>query len=240
MKAAGDDINADPSILGGRTLAISMHDSNFSGFLGIMGALQFMEMDTVAIISPQSCVMVHVISHLANELHVPLLSFTALDPTVSPLQYPYFIQTAPNDLFQLTAIAEMISYFGWAEVIALFSDDDQARNGMTTLGDQLAARRCRISYKVALPPDPKANRSVECPSIYAILLCTGIFLGVLFEAQYFQNVMCVGFRLRSTLVAAVFQKSLRLTHEARWKFQSGKITNLMTTDAETLQDAEVV
>ncbi|KAJ8767039.1 hypothetical protein K2173_012550 [Erythroxylum novogranatense] len=159
MKAAEDDINADPSILGGRKLAISMHDSNFSGFLGIMGALQFMEMDTVAIIGPQSSVMAHVISHLANELHVPLLSFTALDPTLSPLQYPYFIQTAPNDLFQMTAIAEMISYFGWAEVIALFSDDDQARNGMTTLGDQLAARRCRISYKVALPPDPKANRS---------------------------------------------------------------------------------
>jgi GrpB-like predicted nucleotidyltransferase (UPF0157 family) len=36
-------------------------------------------------------------------------------------------------------------------------------------------------------------------------------------------------------VAAVFRKSLRLTHEARKKFASGKITNLMTTDAEALQ-----
>ncbi|KAH0451594.1 hypothetical protein IEQ34_018893 [Dendrobium chrysotoxum] len=60
-------------------------------------------------------------------------------------------------------------------------------------------------------------------------------LGVLFEAQYFQNVMRVGFRLRSTLVAAVFRKSLRLTHEGRRNFASGKITNLMTTDAESLQ-----
>ncbi|MQL75608.1 hypothetical protein Taro_007976 [Colocasia esculenta] len=38
-------------------------------------------------------------------------------------------------------------------------------------------------------------------------------LGVLSEAQYFQNVMRAGFRLRITLVAAVFRKSLRLTHE---------------------------
>ncbi|KAH9747880.1 ABC transporter C family member 2 [Citrus sinensis] len=60
-------------------------------------------------------------------------------------------------------------------------------------------------------------------------------LGVLCEAQYFQNVMRVGFRLRSTLVAAVFRKSLRITHEARKNFASGKITNLMTTDAEQLQ-----
>ncbi|KAJ9183216.1 hypothetical protein P3X46_007107 [Hevea brasiliensis] len=147
MKAAEDDINSDPSILGGRKLSITMHDSNFSGFLGIVGALQFMETDTVAIIGPQNAVMAHVLSHLANELHVPMLSFTALDPTLSPLQYPYFIQTAPNDLFQMTAIAEMVSYYGWAEVIAVYSDDDQSRNGITTLGDKLSERRCKISYK---------------------------------------------------------------------------------------------
>ncbi|XP_008775219.2 ABC transporter C family member 2-like [Phoenix dactylifera] len=71
--------------------------------------------------------------------------------------------------------------------------------------------------------------------IYAFAIFAGVALGVLFEAQYFQNVMRVGFRLRSTLVAAVFRKSLRLSHEGRRKFASGKITNLMTTDAETLQ-----
>lgn len=63
-----------------------------------MGALQFMKTDSVAIIGPQSAVMAHVLSHLANEFHVPLLSFTALEPSLSSLQYPYFVQTAPNDL----------------------------------------------------------------------------------------------------------------------------------------------
>eukprot|EP00262_Sarcandra_glabra_P011548 TRINITY_DN2799_c0_g1_i1.p1 TRINITY_DN2799_c0_g1~~TRINITY_DN2799_c0_g1_i1.p1 ORF type:complete len:1626 (+),score=287.39 TRINITY_DN2799_c0_g1_i1:361-5238(+) len=71
--------------------------------------------------------------------------------------------------------------------------------------------------------------------IYALSIFLGVVWGVLSEAQYFQNVMRVGFRLRSTLVAAVFRKSLRLTHEGRKKFGSGKITNLMTTDAEALQ-----
>lgn len=33
----------------------------------------------------------------------------------------------------------------------------------------------------------------------------------------------------------MFRKSLRLTNEGRRKFQTGKITNLMTTDAESLQ-----
>ncbi|XP_038978154.1 ABC transporter C family member 2-like isoform X1 [Phoenix dactylifera] len=71
--------------------------------------------------------------------------------------------------------------------------------------------------------------------IYAFGIFAGVALGALFEAQYFQNVMRVGFRLRSTLVAAVFRKSLKLSHVGRRKFATGKITNLMTTDAEALQ-----
>ncbi|GLT29238.1 hypothetical protein SLA2020_041170 [Shorea laevis] len=160
MKAAEADINSDPSILGGRKLSITMHDSNFSGFLGIIGALQFMETDTIAIIGPQTAVMAHVLSHLANELQVPLLSFTALDPSLSPLQYPFFVQTAPSDLFQMIAISEMISYFGWANVIAIYSDDDSGRNGIIALGDKLAERRCKISYKVALPPDVTSQSDI--------------------------------------------------------------------------------
>ncbi|KAH9747862.1 ABC transporter C family member 2 [Citrus sinensis] len=63
--------------------------------------------------------------------------------------------------------------------------------------------------------------------------------GVLTEAQYFQNVWRVGFRLRSTLVAAIFRKTLRLTHEARKDFPSGKVTNMITTDANALQQLGV-
>ncbi|GLT68251.1 hypothetical protein SLA2020_405000 [Shorea laevis] len=71
--------------------------------------------------------------------------------------------------------------------------------------------------------------------IYAFSIFVGVVLNVLCEAQYMQNVMRVGYRLKSTLIAVVFRKSLRLTHEARKKFASGKITNLMTTDADALQ-----
>ncbi|XP_043712818.1 glutamate receptor 3.2-like [Telopea speciosissima] len=161
MQAAVEDVNSDPSFLGGSKLSLSSHDSNFSGFLGIIGALKYMETDTVAIIGPQTAIMAHVISHLANELQVPLLSFTALDPTLSSLQYPFFVQTAPNDLFQMTAIADMVSYYGWRDVIAVYTDDDNGRNGIATLGDKLEERRCKISYKAALPPDPATRSDVQ-------------------------------------------------------------------------------
>lgn len=37
MKAAEDDVNSDPTLLGGRKLSISMHDSNFNGFQSFIG-----------------------------------------------------------------------------------------------------------------------------------------------------------------------------------------------------------
>ncbi|CAI5503205.1 unnamed protein product, partial [Closterium sp. Naga37s-1] len=59
--------------------------------------------------------------------------------------------------------------------------------------------------------------------------------GVICEAQYFQSVMRVGFQLRQAMVAAVFSKSLRLSHSGRQGFSTGRITNMMTNDAESLQ-----
>ncbi|KAK6159707.1 hypothetical protein DH2020_003088 [Rehmannia glutinosa] len=157
MKAAVEDVNSDPNILGRTKILLSMHDSNYSGFLGIIGGLQYMETDTIAIIGPQSSGMAHILSHLANELHVPMLSFTALDPSLASLQYPYFIQTAPNDLFQMTAIADMVSYYGYREVVVVYTDDEHNRGSIIALGEKLAERRCRISYKALLSPEALAT-----------------------------------------------------------------------------------
>ncbi|KAJ6897334.1 glutamate receptor 3.2 isoform X1 [Populus alba x Populus x berolinensis] len=123
MKAAEDDINSDPSLLGGRKLSINMHDSNFSGFLGIIGALQFLETDTVAVIGPQTAVMAH--TWLVIMVGLRLLQFS---------------------------------------VMMIIN-----RNSITVLGDKLAERRCKLSYKAALPPDPKATRSVVQDELAKIL-----------------------------------------------------------------------
>ncbi|XAR73672.1 hypothetical protein NMG60_11007721 [Bertholletia excelsa] len=157
IEAAVEDVNSNPAILGKSKLKVTMHDTNFSGFLGIAEALQFMESDTVAIIGPQSSVTAHVISHIANELQVPLLSFAATDPTLSSLQYPYFVRTTQNDDFQMAAIADIIQYYEWREVIAIYADDDYGRNGVSALADQLAARRLQISYKAPLNPQASRN-----------------------------------------------------------------------------------
>ncbi|XP_028795296.1 glutamate receptor 3.6 isoform X2 [Neltuma alba] len=157
IEAAIEDINSDPSILGETKLNVSMQeDSKYRGFLSIAEALHLTAKRTVAIIGPQSSVTAHVISHIANELQVPLLSVSATDPTLSSLQFPFFVRTTHSDLYQMTAIAELVDYYGWREVIAIYVDDDHGRNGISVLGDKLAERRCRISFKA--PMSPEATR----------------------------------------------------------------------------------
>ncbi|KAI3695486.1 hypothetical protein L1987_78483 [Smallanthus sonchifolius] len=155
--AAVDDVNSDTSVLGDTHLNLILHDTNCSGFIGTIEALELMEKDVVAAIGPQSSTIAHVISHVVNELHVPLLSFGATDPTLAALQYPYFLRTTQNDYYQMSAVADVVNYFEWKEVIAIFVDDDYGRNGVSTLGDWLAQKRAKIAYKAALTSGASAN-----------------------------------------------------------------------------------
>ncbi|XP_050257634.1 glutamate receptor 3.6-like isoform X2 [Quercus robur] len=151
IEAAIEDVNSDPTVLAGTKIQLTMQDSNYDGFLGIVETLQFMEKDKVAIIGPLNSVTAHVISQISNELQVPLLSYSATDPTLSSLQFPFFVRTSQSDLFQMAAVAEIVDYYGWKEVIALYVDDDYGRNGIVALGDKLAEKRCKISYKAPMP-----------------------------------------------------------------------------------------
>jgi ionotropic glutamate receptor len=116
-----------------------------------------MEENVVAVIGPQSSGIGHVISHVANELQVPLLSFAATDPTLSALEYPYFLRTTMSDYFQMNAVASIVDYYQWKRVTAIFVDDDYGRGGVTALGDALAAKRAKISYKGAIPPNADSD-----------------------------------------------------------------------------------
>ncbi|KAK9670487.1 hypothetical protein RND81_13G205000 [Saponaria officinalis] len=156
IQAAVDDVNSSPLVLHGTKLNVTMKDSNFNGLIGIVEAMSFLEKNVVAMIGPQSSVSAHVVAYLAKGLKVPLLSFAASDPTLSSLEYPFFVRTTQNDLFQMAAIADIVNYFGWRKVTAIYNDDDFGRNGIAALEDKLAKTQCTISYKAAMNPEPTA------------------------------------------------------------------------------------
>ncbi|XP_058093352.1 glutamate receptor 3.7-like isoform X1 [Magnolia sinica] len=151
IEAAVADVNADSSILSGTKLNLTMEDSNCNVFTGAVEAFQVLENGAVAVIGPQSSSIAHMISFIADGLQIPLVSFAATDPTLSALQFPFFLRTTLSDSYQMTAMADLILHYNWREVIAIFVDDDHGRNGIAFLEDMLAKRMARIHYKIALP-----------------------------------------------------------------------------------------
>uniref|UniRef100_A0A0A9EAB3 Receptor ligand binding region domain-containing protein n=1 Tax=Arundo donax TaxID=35708 RepID=A0A0A9EAB3_ARUDO len=135
-----------------------MQDTKCSGFVGTIQALELMEKKVAAVVGPQSSGIAHVVSHVVNELRVPLLSFAATDPALSSTQYPYFVRAAHDDSFQMNAVADIVAHYGWREVTTIYVDDDFGRGGVDALGNALDAARARISYKAAFPPG--ADRAV--------------------------------------------------------------------------------
>ncbi|XVE91755.1 hypothetical protein REPUB_Repub01dG0038700 [Reevesia pubescens] len=151
MEAAISDINASPTILNGTHLNLSMSDADCNVFLGSIQAFQAIEKEVVAIIGPQSSAIAHMISEIANSLQVPLVSYAATDPTLSALQYPFFVRTVQSDSNQMIAMADLVDFYGWKEVIAIYVDDDYGRNAISALNDELDRRRAKAFYKFPLP-----------------------------------------------------------------------------------------
>ncbi|EPS59173.1 glutamate receptor, partial [Genlisea aurea] len=123
-------------------------------FLFFFAALKYMETDVVAIIGPQSSVVAHTVLQIADEFTTPFLSL-ATDPTLSPIQFPYFVRTTHSDRHQMTAVADVVYHYGWKKVTVIFVDDDYGRNGLAALEDALDRKQCLVSYKAKiLPGDP--------------------------------------------------------------------------------------
>ena len=57
----------------------------------------------------------------------------------------------------MAVIAEIVAYYEWRDVIAIYIDDDHGRNGVAALRDKLAEKRCKISDKVPMSPDLTHN-----------------------------------------------------------------------------------
>ncbi|XP_043692027.1 glutamate receptor 3.7-like [Telopea speciosissima] len=195
MEAAAADINADQSILNGTQLNLIMADANCSVFMGSIGAFQVIEKDVVAIIGPQSSGIAHMISSITNGLQVPLISFAATDPTLSAaFQFPFFIRGIQSDYCQMAAMADLINYYGWRKVIAVYVDDDYGRNGISALDDALAEKMSKISYKVAFRPGANPGEIADLlnkskligPRVYVVHVSPDSGLAIFSIAQNLQ------------------------------------------------------
>ncbi|CAL4099766.1 unnamed protein product, partial [Meganyctiphanes norvegica] len=67
-----------------------------------------------------------------------------------------------------------------------------------------------------------------------LLMCTQVQSLVL--GQYFSKMFLIGLRIRTGVISAVYQKSLRISNSARKESTVGEIVNLMSVDAQRFMD----
>ncbi|RHZ23852.1 hypothetical protein DYB37_005666 [Aphanomyces astaci] len=91
-----------------------------------------------------------------------------------------------------------------------------------------------IKYIIEFLSDPTAELSTGLQYALAIFV-SGVVQSFSLR-QYFFLCFETGLRFRSAVVTAVYQKSLVLAASARAKKSTGEITNLMSVDAQRLQD----
>ncbi|VAH30830.1 unnamed protein product [Triticum turgidum subsp. durum] len=145
-----------------------------------------MEKKVVAVVGPQSSGIAHVVSHVVNELHVPLLSFAATDPALASAQYPYFVRAARgDDSSQMAAVADIVTYYGWREVTVIYVDNDYGRGGVDALGDALEAQRAKVNGSSTLRLDTLRVFDQGEQLLQKVMLAnfTGVTGGVRFSAD---------------------------------------------------------
>ncbi|EYU21242.1 hypothetical protein MIMGU_mgv1a023374mg [Erythranthe guttata] len=103
-----------------------------------------------AIIGPQTSTQAYFVIGLGNAANVPVVSFSATTPTYYPKD-SYFVQTAINDGAQVDAIAAIIKYFKWSQVVLIYEDSDYGIGITPYLSNAFQQVNARVSYRSVIP-----------------------------------------------------------------------------------------
>ncbi|KAF5461793.1 hypothetical protein F2P56_017862 [Juglans regia] len=148
--AANDDYNT--------RVALLTKDSGNDVIAAASAALELMKNDEVqAIIGPQSSAQARFVIELGRKAQVPILSFSATSPSLSPVQNPFFIRTAQDDSAQVKAIAAIVQAYGWREIVLIYEDTEYGNGLIPYLMDAFLEIDTRVPYRSVIPPSSNNN-----------------------------------------------------------------------------------
>ncbi|XXG71027.1 hypothetical protein AAC387_Pa07g0373 [Persea americana] len=77
-----------------------------------------------AIIGPQTSEQADFLAYMAQEAHIPIISFSAVSSSLPPFEVKFFVRMAQNDSTQALPIAALVQAFGWREVVIIHDDSE--------------------------------------------------------------------------------------------------------------------
>uniref|UniRef100_A0A1D1YUM9 Glutamate receptor 2.8 n=1 Tax=Anthurium amnicola TaxID=1678845 RepID=A0A1D1YUM9_9ARAE len=133
-------------------LLLRTRDSKRDAIAAASAAVDLLKSERVqAIIGPQTSGEAELVAELGTKARVPIVSFSATSPTLSPEKTAFFVRTAPNDSSQARPIAALVTAFGWTHVVPVYEDSEYGAGAMPSLVDAIKAVGARVPYRCVLP-----------------------------------------------------------------------------------------
>ncbi|KAF8035520.1 hypothetical protein BT93_C1521 [Corymbia citriodora subsp. variegata] len=107
-----------------------------------------------AILGPAWSSQAKFVIDLGMKAQVPIISFSASSPSLSPTRSHYFVRTAYDDSSQVGALAAVVQAYGWREITLVYEDTDFGNGLVPYLVDAFQEVNARISYRSVIPPSP--------------------------------------------------------------------------------------
>ncbi|KAF8035516.1 hypothetical protein BT93_C1518 [Corymbia citriodora subsp. variegata] len=108
-----------------------------------------------AILGPEWSSQTEFVINLGVKAQVPIISFSATSPSLSPTQRRYFVRTAYKDSSQVGALAAVVQAYGWREITLVYEDTDYGNGLVPYLVDAFQEVDAQISYRSVIPASPK-------------------------------------------------------------------------------------
>ncbi|PRQ37566.1 putative periplasmic binding protein-like I [Rosa chinensis] len=97
------------------------------------------------IVGPQTSSQAKFVTSLGEKAQIPIISFSATSPSLSPTMNCFFIRTALDDSSQVKAITSIVKAYGWHEVVLIYEDTEYGNVLIPYIIDafqQIALQKC--------------------------------------------------------------------------------------------------
>ncbi|CAN6202248.1 unnamed protein product [Urochloa humidicola] len=103
------------------------------------------------IVAPQTSLEADLFAQLGSYNHIPVLSFSGISPTSRLYTVPFFVNTAPQDSFQVMPISSILTFFSGQEVIMVCEDSPYGLDILQPLSDALESNEVHMIDSVIVP-----------------------------------------------------------------------------------------
>uniref|UniRef100_A0A0D9VLZ1 Glutamate receptor n=1 Tax=Leersia perrieri TaxID=77586 RepID=A0A0D9VLZ1_9ORYZ len=112
-----------------------------------------------AMIGPPSSQETEFVAHSGNHSHIPVVSFSATSPSLSPAQTPFFVRAAANDSLQTAPLAAVLDAFRWRAAAVIYEDSPYGGGILPSLADALQSiAGAKVMDRTAVATDASDDR----------------------------------------------------------------------------------